>query len=199
MYPILCTAGFYIKFHTSKYCFTKNLCLENSSTQIFLENKRHTTVIFFGENRVNYYDAERGYQVFSCECKYYLIHLNKCFWAPWNRLDQCYFSFFPFQPKKVRLFWFIFTVHHLINKLVYIFNLTIWFIKTIFSIFLTKVVLMHVPQRWRSQQCWLVAIKLKPVWLGSFCVEFTGCMFSLTAPRHTKLTDIILKQLYKDG
>lgn len=42
------------------------------------------------------------------------------------------FSFFPFQPKKVRLFWFIFTVHHLINKFVYIFNLTIWFIKTIF-------------------------------------------------------------------
>lgn len=109
------------------------------------------------------------------------------------------FSFFPFQPKKVRLFWFIFTVHHLINKFVYIFNLTIWFIKTIFSIFLTKVVLMHVPQRWSSQQCWLVAIKLKPVWLGSFCVEFTGCMFSLTAPRHTRLTDIILKQLYKDG
>lgn len=35
------------------------------------------------------------------------------------------FSFFPFQPKKVRLFWFIFTVHHLINKFVYIFNLTI--------------------------------------------------------------------------
>lgn len=52
------------------------------------------------------------------------------------------FSFFPFQPKKVRLFWFIFTVHHLINKFVYIFNLTIWFIKTIFSIFLTKMVLM---------------------------------------------------------